>query len=156
MLPDLFNNSTLPMLEHVVQFAQERHGVLAGNIANMNTPGYKTRDLSTEAFQSSLKQAAKASRQPQAGGSAGQAALLSERGLITSQTQITFDTMPGNDAYANVRDSMKSILHHDGTDVSLEKQITEISKNQSQHNMAIRLMATQFNQLRAAISERVT
>ncbi len=146
----------MPLLEHVVQFAQERHGVLAGNIANMNTPGYKTRDLSTEAFQSSLKRAVEASRQPQVRGSAGQAALLTEQGLIASQTNTTFGTMPGNDAYSEVRDAMKSILYHDGTDVSLEKQITEISKNQSQHNMAIRLMATQFNQLRAAISERVT
>ncbi len=57
MLPSMLNNTTLPVLEQAVNFAQSRHGVLAGNIANIDTPGYKTRDLSPELFQESLKRA---------------------------------------------------------------------------------------------------
>ena len=57
MLDSLFSNSTLPMLEQVVGFTQARHGVLAGNIANLDTPGYHTRDLSPEMFEKQLKQA---------------------------------------------------------------------------------------------------
>lgn len=152
MLTNLFSNSTLPMLEHVVQFTQARHGVLAGNIANLDTPDYKTRDLSVDRFQTSLKKALDSSRQPQ---SQGETELLRERGLIASQTTTSYVTMPDHEAYADVRESMKSILFHDGSNVSMEKQITEISKNQSQHTLAIRLMSSQFNQLRAAISERV-
>lgn len=55
MLPSMLNNTTLPVLEQAVSFAQARHGVLAGNIANIDTPGYKTRDLSPDLFQESLK-----------------------------------------------------------------------------------------------------
>ena len=32
-------------------FTEARHSVLAGNVANLDTPGYKTRDLSVETFQ---------------------------------------------------------------------------------------------------------
>ena len=37
-------------------FAQARHQVLAGNIANLDTPGYRVRDLSVENFQQRLKE----------------------------------------------------------------------------------------------------
>ena len=55
MLSSMFQSSTLPVLEQVVNFTEARHGVLAGNIANLDTPGYKTRDLSPELFQERLE-----------------------------------------------------------------------------------------------------
>ena len=154
MFPDLFANSNLPMLSQVVEFSQARHGVLAGNIANMNTPDYKTRDLSPEAFQQSLKQAVASKPGP----SLGEAALLrSGPGLTVGGTQGTGakETSIDYDQFADVRKSMTSVLYHDGTDVSLEHQVTEISKNQAQHNLAISIMSLQFRQLQSAISERV-
>ena len=45
MLSSLFQSSTIPVLEQVVNFTEARHGVLAGNIANLDTPGYQTRDV---------------------------------------------------------------------------------------------------------------
>jgi flagellar basal-body rod protein FlgB len=45
MLPDLFSSTTIPALGEVLNFAQARHTVLTGNIANVNTPGYRLRDL---------------------------------------------------------------------------------------------------------------
>ena len=47
----LFQSTTIPALEQVVNFTEARHNVLAGNIANVDTPGYKARDLSVEDFQ---------------------------------------------------------------------------------------------------------
>ena len=57
MLPTLFDNTTIPMLQEVCGFPQARHHVLAGNIANVDTPGYRVRDLSVETFQERLKEA---------------------------------------------------------------------------------------------------
>ena len=57
MLSSAMQSSTIPILEQVVQFAQARHGVLAGNLANIDTPGYQTRDLSPEMFQARLRTA---------------------------------------------------------------------------------------------------
>ena len=45
MLSGLFQATTIPVLEQMVSFAQARHIVLAGNIANMDTPGYQAHDL---------------------------------------------------------------------------------------------------------------
>jgi sugar/nucleoside kinase (ribokinase family) len=43
--------------------AAARHTVLAGNITNVNTPGYRLRDLSETAFQQKLKEALANSKQ---------------------------------------------------------------------------------------------
>jgi flagellar basal-body rod protein FlgB len=137
------------VLENVVNFTEARHGVLAGNIANLDTPGYKTRDLSPELFQQRLREAIETKNQPISPTSLGDVADLSptdnfEQHAIKQQM-----------AFGKVKDSMKSILRHDGDDVSMEKQVNEMMKNQQQHNMAIGIMSAQFRLLRAAITERV-
>lgn len=163
MLNGLFSSSTVPMLEQVVNFAQSRHGVLAGNIANLDTPGYKTRDLSPEEFQSRLRSAIETSRRPamfqSPGGSSQSENFGPGLGLSPGGIQHVYSkTAPSKiqqNAFDDVSKSITSLLYHDGSDVSLEKQITEISKNHSQHNLAINLMSAQFRQIEAAISERV-
>jgi flagellar basal-body rod protein FlgB len=149
MLSSLFESSSLPVVEQVVNFTEARHGVLAGNIANLDTPGYKTRDLSPELFQQQLKEAIKVHNQP----------------VVQPYDSRSFGVEPTPSseqredkelaAFAKVKDSMKSILRHDGDDVSMEQQINEIVKNQQQHNLAISIMSAQFRLLRAAISGQV-
>jgi flagellar basal body rod protein FlgB len=53
-----------------------------------------------------------------------------------------------------VTDSLAGILRHDENNTSIEQQVTEIAKNQAQHNMALSLMTAQMRLLRAAITER--
>ena len=45
MYEKIFGSTSIPILEQVVNFAEARHHVLAGNIANLDTPGYRVRDL---------------------------------------------------------------------------------------------------------------
>ena len=144
MLPSLFDSSTIPVLEQVVNFTQARHGVLAGNIANLDTPGYRTRDLSPDEFQSRLKKAIDARRESAISPTYAINAELAGQTLAT-----------GHDGMDQVRESLKSILYHDDSDVSIEKQVAEISKNQAQHNLALSLMTAQFRLMRAAITDRV-
>jgi len=54
-----------------------------------------------------------------------------------------------------VKESYKSILRHDGVNVSIENQINQMVKNQQEHNMAAGILSNQFRLLRVAISERV-
>ena len=149
MLSSLFQSSSLPVLEQVVNFTEARHGVLAGNIANLDTPGYKTRDLSPEMFQQRLKEAIETKNQPISPTSLGDVADLSPTDNFEQQA------IKQQVAFGKVKDSMKSILRHDGDDVSMEKQVNEMMKNQQQHNLAIGIMTAQFRLLRAAITERV-
>ena len=143
MLSNLLNTGSLPVLERVINFTQARHGVLAGNIANLNTPGYKTRDLSPQHFQQRLREAIEARDQPVSPTQA------MSTGMAASPKRSSDDTFKTAD------DSLRGILYHDETDISLEKQVTEIAKNQQEHNLAINLMSAQFRLLRAAVTERV-
>lgn len=136
MFQNLFNSTTIPVLEQVVNFSEARHTVLAGNVANMDTPGYKARDLSQKDFQERLAKAIEARRQPPAYHSSGEP-----------------DYEPP-EALAEVSKNPKSILHHDESNVGIEHQVTEMVKNQMQHNMALTVMVQQFHLLQAAISER--
>jgi flagellar basal-body rod protein FlgB len=147
MLPSLLNSTTIPLLEQVVNFTETRHGVLAGNIANMDTPGYHTRDLSTEKFQATLKEAVEAQHAPDTGNTTDKYASLPAYSGEQREGSL--------DPYRHVKDSLKDILYHDNSDVSMEQQVNEIVKNQTEHNLAIDIMAAQLRLLRAAVTERV-
>ena len=134
MITSLINGTNIQVLENVVSFAQARHQVLAGNIANLDTPGYRVRDLSVETFQQRLKESVEASSRQVT------------PGVVTHQA---------DDAFHRVKDTMKTILFHDDSDVDLEQQVTELSKNQMMHNMAVSLLTSQFRLLETVISERV-
>ncbi|HZE96524.1 MAG TPA: flagellar basal body protein [Planctomycetota bacterium] len=57
MLDRLFGGGSLRALEVMLSFASERQTVIAGNIANVSTPGYGARDLSESGFQAELDRA---------------------------------------------------------------------------------------------------
>ena len=133
----LFSSTTIPVLEQVVNFAQARHEVLAGNIANIDTPGYRTRDLNAQMFQSQLRGA------------------IDERdrqGTGDNLNPVIDRERP--DPFMHVRDGLKAILYHDDSNVGIEQQAIEVSKNQLQHNLAMSILTQQFQLLGVAISER--
>ncbi len=128
-------STTIPILEKVVGFAQSRHTVLVGNLANADTPGYQVRDLSRDTFQERLKEVIETRNTP----------------YETSSDRVDeYDS-----AMQEVNDSMRTLLFHDKSDVGLEQQVLEISKNRTMHNMAISIMQNQFALLNVAISERI-
>ena len=137
MLPNLFSSTSIPALGEVLNFAQARHTVLTGNIANVNTPGYRLRDLSQTEFQQKLKEAIAASQQYNEPMSPG---------LAYSE--------PG-DPMRQVRSSLENLIYHDDTNIDLEKQVAEMTKNHLLHNFALTVMTDQFQLLQTAISERV-
>src|SRR4030095_12011035 len=136
MLPNLFSSTTIPALGEVLNFAQARHTVLAGNITNVNTPGYRLRDLSETAFQQKLKEALASSKQSDEPISPGLA------------------RKPRNEM-RNVRATLENLIYHDDTNIDLEKQVAEMAKNHLLHNFALTVMTDQFQLLQNAISERV-
>ena len=141
MLSDIFHSTTIPVLEEVASFAQARHTVLAGNIANTDVPGYKVRELSVDDFQDRLQAAIKQRHEPPR--------QHWSPGLPESVVSGSRST-----DLAHVAEDSKTILRHDKGNVGMEYQVTEMVKNQMQHNMALTVMNQQFRLLKAAISER--
>ncbi|MBS0208078.1 MAG: flagellar basal body rod protein FlgB [Planctomycetes bacterium] len=132
----MFNSTTVPVLEQSAAFAQHRHAVLASNLANLDTPGYRVRDLNTDQFRSRLREAIK-----------------------TRDTQpAQFNEQMANARHVNpfddVRKNLRGIVFHDDSNVGLEQQVAEINKNQLQHNLVMTVLSSQFQLLGAAISER--
>ncbi|MEQ1825917.1 MAG: flagellar basal body rod protein FlgB [Pirellula sp.] len=148
MFPNMFSNSALKSLEQTASFAERRHAILAGNIANMDTPDYKTKDLSVDSFQSNLREAIQAERRSQ------EIAPGMRLGLLGATDEATIPSIreAKDVAVQNVKDSMRQIVYHDGSDDSLELQATQLVKNQSMHTAAIAMMRSQFRQLQMAIS----
>ena len=139
MFENLIQSTSIPILEQVIQFSKDRHTLLAGNLANLDTPGYQARDLSVADFQTRLKEALETRGNSAAG-----------RGLSPGELDA-----PGRNDLDQVAKSSSTILRHDGVDVTMESQVTEMVKNQMQHNLALSIMTSQFRLLQTAISERV-
>ena len=144
----MFSNPTLKSLEQTVSFTERRHAILAGNVANTDTPGYQSKDLSVDTFQKSLRDAIQAGRRER---DMSPGLRLSLFGSPNHATMPSFADAK-KVAMENVHDSMKQIVYHDGSNDSLEMQVTQISKNQSMHTMAIAMMKSQFRQLQMAIT----
>jgi len=136
-MADLFQSTTIPILEQVVGFAQARHTVLAANVANADTPGYVARDLSVDAFRTELRKAIAERNEPRPSQSLGEVSPLRSNRL------------------AEVSKDPKSILLHDKSQVGLEEQASEMVKNRLEHNTALTIMVSQFRLLQTAISEKV-
>ncbi len=134
----LFRSTTIPVLQQTINFSEERHAVLAGNIANVDTPGYEFRDLSVEDFQQRLQEAIRQRDEPAQSRSPGDPS-----------------PPPAEDPVAEIAEHPHTILHHDKSNVSLENEVTEMVKNQMQHNLALTIMTSQFRLLQTAISEKV-
>lgn len=136
MINSLFDSTSVPVLEQVVNFTQRRHDILAGNIANLDTPGYRVRDLSPERFQARLKSA------------------IDEQASRSSSHSLSGVATSHGNPIDEVDEDFQRMLYHDDSNVALEEQVREIGKNQIQHNTAIAVMVSQFQLLQAAITER--
>ena len=156
MLSHLFRATTIPTLEQVVRFTQARHHVLAGNLANIDTPGYQVRDLPVEEFQEYLRDfiARRQSGLSPAGAeelSPGDLAYLQHAGRTLLSPHRRLEDF----LHARVVEPSPTVIFHDWTNCSLEHQVTEIVKNHLLHNTALAIMASQFRQLQTAIAEHL-
>lgn len=137
MFEGIFNNTTVPVLQEVVAFNEARHGVLAGNIANIDTPGYKTRDLDEKAFRSQLREA------------------IADRNRPPSPLSADYPNVSHNRPLAEQVRDPETILRHDEDNVGVEQQVAKMVKNQMEYNICLNIMTHQMQQLKTAISERL-
>lgn len=142
-MDSLINSGTLPVLEKVAAFTEGRHRVLAENIANIDTPGYRTKQLDPKLFQAELARAVENHR-GRTGSSLG----------LRSTKQFHTDDQGRLNVTPTLRPS-QNILFHDGTNASVEHQMTALAENTIMHQVVVELMQQRFNGLRGAISGRV-
>ena len=128
----IFNKTKIPALEQTLSFSQKRHELLAGNLANVDAPVNRAKDLDVGDLQNALAES-----------------IDTHQKVIDSGQPLTRDEMR-----SGPRDAMEQVVFHDQSDVSLEQQVSEVAKNEHMHALAITTMRSQFALLRAAITER--
>lgn len=145
MLDAIFDGTTIPLLQKVARFGERRQEVLAANIANIDTPNYKRRDLPIEAFQEALR-----------------AAIATGRSRTDSPT-VAQASLPGLPAQPRVPDPFSSKLYQaieaaspsltfqDNNNRSIEYEMMQMTKNAIMQSYATELINAQIAMLQAAI-----
>ena len=127
----LINQGNAPLLAQTVRFHAARHKLLAENIANASTPGYRTKDLSVDAFRQMLRDRV-------------------ELKSVAPPGTVTFD-----DVAAEVERPSRGLLFHDGNNRSMEQLVTDSAKNAIFHNLMTELLRKQFDGIESALRERI-
>ena len=139
----LVGNRATESLTQVIAFTNERVKVLADDVANIDTPGYRMRDLDVERFNKTLSRAiAQSSRQNPNSSSIG----------LPSIDDL--DTNLGSSNNPNAAD-LRGIVFHDDNDRSIEKLMVQVTKNAGRHAQAATLLRKQVELLQLVISENV-
>ena len=123
----LLNDGAEPLLEQTLRFTSARHKLIAQNVVNISTPGYKQQDLSLDKFQRLL---------------AGRA----DDAAASAPGSVSFDDIGGD-----VADAHRGILFHDGQARSMEQLMSDQAKNALMHNLAIELLRQQFQLMQSAL-----
>lgn len=143
MIHGLFNHGSMPALERLLQFTEQRHQVLADNIANLSTPFFRPRDLDPAAFQRALGEAIDRRR-------SGATPLDGDlRVGDTRQLRFGPDRIEASPQFTD-----ENILFHDRNNRDLERIMQDLAENTLAHSAGIEMLKNQFNLLEAAIRER--
>lgn len=128
-------------VEFAAKFAERRHGVLAENVANLDTPDYHMKRLDPESFHAALRDSL---------GKARPGEDLRLRGRSVSSTP---------DGRVNVKPAIEpaaNVLFHDGTNARLETLMTDVQDNAQTYSLMTNLLRGRFSTLLAAIRGRTT
>lgn len=134
MLPDLFK--TTDLLQAGLQAAQLRHDVIANNIANIDTPGFKQSRVEFESYM----------RKALEGGGGGFEAKR------TRPEHLSFDEEAAAGPRVVLDDS--TTMRMDGNNVDIDRQMAEMAKNNIWFGtMAVKLSG-ELTRLKIAIDGR--
>ena len=138
----LFENTSLPVLQQVMSFSEQRQKLLAHHVANINTPGFRLTDLPIEEFTEALGDAI-----DRRDGN------IPHRFNMRDTKNIRFGPQmfvrPESDEVGGLTN------YYDGADRSIERLQNEMLKNAMWHEAAAKLFSHQSRLLETAIRERL-
>ncbi len=142
-ISNVMDRGATPALVKTLAYNEARLRMIAENVANSETPGYKTKRLDAGAFQRAIREA------------------LDERG---SDPNRPFRINAGGEVetdqygYLRVTPSLKpveNVLFHDGTNMSIERQMADLAETGLMHEVVTALLRGRVEGLRKAIRGQV-
>lgn len=118
--------SRLDGMQAALGFHRERHAVLAGNVANLDTPGYRPVDLLRE---------------------------TTEAGAPMAVTDAQHMAAPGGGTYVTAFDDGGALTGSDGNAVSLEREMSKIDANRTRYSTVSELVSRKMAMLRYAAGD---
>ncbi len=119
--------STIDTLQAALTYHRERHTVLAGNVANLDTPGYRPLDLQRHAED----------------GNPAALATTNEHHIQAAQTPDLVTSF----------DDGGALQGSDGNAVSLERELAKIDANRARYSTSAELVSRRFALLRYAAGD---
>lgn len=125
---NLFSN-TITSLEKAISQSTAKQRIISNNIANVDTPNYKAQDVRFETTLTNEMQKLQAKK--------------------TSSKHIEFG---GSDSSGyRIVTKNNTNYNHNGNNVDIDQEMTEMAKNQIQYNALIERLSGKFNSLKTVI-----
>ena len=137
MIHDLFS-STLDVLHKALDLRQQRHTVLASNIANAETPGFIAKDVR---FEEALRAAATPPPQPPPLRQTHPEHLPHIHPTSIHNVQGALVATPSDD------------VGRDLNTVSIDREMAKLTTNTLHYNASAEILARAFDQLKRTVSE---
>ncbi len=145
MISDLANSGAMPVLQQVYSFAGARQRLLAHNISNLQTPGFRSLDVSVREFREDLARAV-AERRGSTGGQHGELDLRN-----------TDEIERGPEGFMRLKPTTASGAPtlDTGNDSDVERLMQGLAENTMAFRLASDLIRRENQLLHTAISQRV-
>ncbi len=131
----MFETTNLKVLEMGLNAASERQNVIANNLANIDTPGFKQSNVVFEdLLNESLQQG--------------------DTLPLTRTNPAHFGNPDPTQVQPRIVTQTNTSIRPDGNNVDMDQQMTELAKNGIYHNSLTQLISSQLALLRMVISEK--
>ena len=143
MLSSITERGAAPALVKTLAFTGARLKVIAENVANAHTPGYRARHLNVRGFQAALGKALAERKHP------------AQPLVVESGRQVR----TGDDGRLRImpeEQPVENVLFHDQTNLSIERQMADLAETGMTHELASTLLRASYESLRKAIRGTVT
>lgn len=120
---------TISTLEQGLGYSATKGKVISQNIANVDTPNYKAKNVSFEDVFSEMKAAR----------------------LNTYQTDSRHIDFKGSDSQSGIHSNTNFRYRHDGNGVDMDKEQANLASNQIYYNALIDRISGKFNTLQSVI-----
>jgi len=136
----MFNKGSMPALAHALSFTEQRHRVLAHNVANVETPGFVARDLPEQEFRQLLQRSFEAR---------------------DSRKVRRFEMHEGRDIFNDAgrlvalpSASAEGIMRHGENTVDIDSELSKLARNAVEYRTYTALLHKHFQLMRDTISGR--
>lgn len=138
----MFNKGAAPVLERSISFLEQRHKLIAHNLANVETPYYQPVDLPVERFEQVLKRSMEARDSKHV-----------KTFSLRDRSGVWEDEREGLH-FSIDRSGSQGILRHGENSVDIDNEMAKLAENGMKYRVFSGLLKKQYSLLRDTIAER--